>query len=87
MLCSDMQLHEYQKCIPDANIYRNYKERVTPLIMEKLRNHSKQFCSHDKRNEELSFTSFKQEVEYFMCDNNKLSPDLLKKRKDIVYKI
>ena len=68
------------KCIPEII------ERVTPLIMEKIDTHLKQFWSHDKRNTELSFTSIKQEAEHFIYSNSKLWSDLLQKRKDFVYK-
>ena len=68
------------KCIPEII------ERVTPLIMEKIDTHLKQFWSNDNRNTELSFTCIKQEAEHFIYSNNKLRSDLLQKRKDFVYK-
>ena len=48
------------KCMPEII------ERATPLIMEKIDTHLKQFCSNDKRNTELSFTSIskKQNISY-----------------------
>ena len=69
-----------KKCIPEII------ETITPIILDKLDTHLKQFSNIENRNTELSFTDVKQEAEHFIYSNNKLWCDLLNKRKDFVYK-